>query len=109
MEKILYDDFATAYASSKLGLEESEVIKVVDALVEGDRKIYWLLNGHTVGCRFEYKDSGSCGDGSRLGYNTCERHKKFEKTVENGIYSDWREGLEDWEIKLIKKMIKGKK
>lgn len=109
MEKVLYDEFAIAYASNKLGLEESEVIKVMDALVEGDRKFFWLLSGYTVGCRFEYKDSGSCGDGSRLGYNTCERHKKFEMSVENDILHDWREGLEDWEIKLIKKMIKGSK
>lgn len=106
MHQTIYNPkFSLAYAGEKAFMGVDEVQRVLDFIQEGEMRLWSILH-HRIRCQFVYKDGDSCNQVGRLGYNTCTRHRKFESSVDQELETDWTEGLEDWEISLVKRMIR---
>jgi len=104
MHQVIYNPkFSMAYAGEHAFMGVGEVQRILDLVRDGEMR-FWAILESRVRCQFEYKDGSWCRRVARLGYNTCKGHRKFENSVEQVLDTDWTEGLEDWEIQLIKKL-----
>lgn len=98
-------EFSLAYAGEKAFMGVHEIQQLMQFIQEGEERALSIMQ-HQIRCQFEYKDGSWCRGVARLGYNTCERHRRFEKVVSQELSSDWKEGLEEWEIRLVETIVR---